>query len=133
MYSILPEATEDRTDCSHGFTDGFPRVYPIEFYEHTAAVLRSNGKESHAADIEFFCKWIRHLSKSLGVRTKTSEEWHKEVKDFCRIMDPDGWDRSNYQHSWHEEKISKQEFCKRVGFSTCQCDFNKLTEWAKRP
>ena len=62
---------------------------------------------------------------------KTSEEWHKECNKLVTIMDPDGWDRSNLQHSFYEEKISKQEFCKRVGLSTCKTDFKKFVEWAK--
>lgn len=34
------------------------------------------------------------------------------------VEDPDGWDRKNFQASW-AEKISKQEFDKRVAISTC--------------
>lgn len=62
---------------------------------------------------------------------KTSEEWAKEIKGICQIMDPDGWDRSNLQKSFYEEKITKQEFCKRVGLSTCQTNFNEFIKWAK--
>lgn len=62
---------------------------------------------------------------------KTSEDWGKEVKDFCKVFDPDGWDRSNFNYSWREEKITKQEFYRRIGMSTCQCDFKRLAEWAK--
>jgi hypothetical protein len=55
----------------------------------------------------------------------TSQEWYtilypnKEV----RIMDPDGWDRSNYQYSWYEELIIESEFHKRVMLSTCMFPF----------
>ena len=48
---------------------------------------------------------------------KTSEEWLKEYEGL-RILDPDGWDRSNYQYSFFEEKITKQEFDRRVAYST---------------
>jgi hypothetical protein len=54
---------------------------------------------------------------------KTSEEWYelarKKHPDFV-IMDPDGWDRMNYHHSFHVEKISQTEFWHRVMYSTCQ-------------
>ncbi len=48
---------------------------------------------------------------------KTSEEWSKE-EPSVKILDPDGWDRSNFQFSWHEEKISKEEFLRRRMLST---------------
>ena len=47
---------------------------------------------------------------------KTSEEWQKECTVI--ILDPDGWDRQNYQHSWYEEKITQSEFEKRMVSST---------------
>ncbi|MFA5025051.1 MAG: hypothetical protein WC503_00890 [Candidatus Shapirobacteria bacterium] len=34
-------------------------------------------------------------------------------------MDPDGWDRHNYDYSWYDEKITKDEFFGRVTSSTC--------------
>lgn len=57
---------------------------------------------------------------------KTSNEWnkHRDYKDIV-IFDPDGWDRGNFQYSFFEEKITKEEFDKRLCMSTCQ--FNKKT------
>lgn len=52
---------------------------------------------------------------------KNSQEWHDilnaKYPDFL-VMDPDGWDRKNYQFSWHEELITRAEFEKRMGTST---------------
>lgn len=51
---------------------------------------------------------------------KTSEEWyqiHKEKSDLI-ILDPDGWDRSNYVWSFYVELISEEEFLKRLSYST---------------
>lgn len=52
----------------------------------------------------------------LNEHLKTSEEWQK----LCTIiiLDPDGWDRTNYQYSWYEELIIKKEFEKRLCTST---------------
>ncbi len=50
---------------------------------------------------------------------KTSKEWQDELPDI-KVIDPDGWDRSNFQHSWYEEKITKEEYNNRVMVSTCQ-------------
>lgn len=49
---------------------------------------------------------------------KTSEEWQKLYPDII-VYDPDGWDRINWQYSWHTELITKEEYDKRVFNSTC--------------
>ena len=48
---------------------------------------------------------------------RTSEDWQKICK--ITVLDPDGWDRVNYQYSWCKEKISREEFMNRVLPSTC--------------
>lgn len=48
---------------------------------------------------------------------KTSAEWNKE--DNWIILDPDGWDRKNYDYSFYEEKITKEEYTNRLYRSTC--------------
>lgn len=49
---------------------------------------------------------------------KTSEEWNKLYN--IKILDPDGWDRRNFNYSWYEEKITKEEFRDRVLQSTIE-------------
>lgn len=53
---------------------------------------------------------------------KTSAEWQKDCEYI--VMDPDGWDRTNYDYSWNQEEITEQEFDKRLGQSTT-IKFNK--------
>lgn len=48
---------------------------------------------------------------------KTSAEWYEE--DSWIIVDPDGWDRGNYQYSFYGEKITQEEYFKRRDNSTC--------------
>ncbi len=48
---------------------------------------------------------------------RTSEEWSKEDPSVI-ILDPDGWDRQNFQFSWYEEKITLAEFLRRRMIST---------------
>ena len=48
---------------------------------------------------------------------KTSEQWQRECNVV--IIDPDGWDRTNYQYSWFEEKITRKEFEEKMRKSTC--------------
>lgn len=49
---------------------------------------------------------------------KTSEEWQSIFPD-PKVLDPDGWDRKNYDYSWKEEKITLEEYETRRSLSTC--------------
>lgn len=49
---------------------------------------------------------------------KTSEEWQSIFPD-PKVLDPDGWDRKNYDYSWKEEKITLEEYETRRSHSTC--------------
>jgi len=51
---------------------------------------------------------------------KTSEEWQKQFPN-TKVLDPDGWDRKNYQYSWFEEKITLTEYTTRLYKSSGQC------------
>ncbi len=53
---------------------------------------------------------------------KTSKEWLNIENETTglRIIDPDGWDRGNYEYSFNQELITQQEFQQRVFSSTIQ-------------
>lgn len=60
---------------------------------------------------------------------KTSKDWLESIIEAKRpvILDPDGWDRSNYDYSFNEELITKEEFYVRVIHSTVKFNtFNAL-------
>ena len=59
----------------------------------------------------------------IAVPRKTSVEWEKEDESGIVVLDPDGWDRTNYQYSYYEELITLEEYNKRKTWSTCM--FNK--------
>ena len=52
----------------------------------------------------------------------TSAEWQNIYRKF-QVLDPDGWDRQNYQYSWYEEKIDRNEYDKRLAQSTIKFRF----------
>ena len=56
---------------------------------------------------------------STDVEFRTSEEWQK-LFPRPKVYDPDGWDRKNFDYSWYQEKITKQEYEKRVMYSTVE-------------
>lgn len=60
---------------------------------------------------------------------KTSKEWYKLVPiEFkLTILDPDGWDRTNYDYSFNQELITKNEFMNRLASSTIKADFKLFT------
>ena len=77
-------------------------------------------------------KIIITKNKIIQMETKTSKEWYDLVPSEYRlkILDPDGWDRSNFQFSFYEELITKDEFKKRISLSTIQCDRNFfIAQW----
>ena len=51
---------------------------------------------------------------------KTSAEWQKKFRDKIVVIDPDGWDRQNFEKSWNKDKISEFEFKERCMNSTCK-------------
>lgn len=57
------------------------------------------------------------------MKQKTSEEWDKLIP-YLTVIDPDGWDRKNYDYSWKEELITFDEFQKRLMWSTCTSTIN---------
>ena len=42
-------------------------------------------------------------------KLRTSEEWQTLQPDTV-VLDPDGWDRQNFQYSWYEELITLTEY-----------------------
>ena len=68
--------------------------------------------------------------------TRTSKEWMEEIpkKHQLIVLNPDGWDRQNYHHSFNKEKITFGEFKKRLGKSTIMCkgDLDKSIEVLER-
>ena len=56
---------------------------------------------------------------NLKEELKTSEEWQKQFNENV-VLNPDGWDRKNYDYSWYEEKITFTEYNRRRSQSTCK-------------
>lgn len=86
---------------------------------------KRSGDSLHVWDIEYQCGCrlvgalgdpTDYLEQPCPNETKTSEDWSTEVN--YKILDPDGWDRTNYQFSFYEEMITKEEFDKRLFMST---------------
>ena len=48
---------------------------------------------------------------------KTSADWQEIIPEPL-VLDPDGWDRQNFQHSWYEEQITRKEYFNRLSSST---------------
>lgn len=56
---------------------------------------------------------------------KTSKEWQEETDIL--ILDPDGWDRGNFQFSYYEEQITLKEFNRRTSESSTKRTLPKIT------
>lgn len=62
---------------------------------------------------------------------KSSKDWYYSIPAIFKfvIMDPDGWDRKNYEFSFNEEQITKEEFVKRAQYSTCLVNGPMPIDW----
>lgn len=60
---------------------------------------------------------------------KTSAEWLKELREEVEILDPDGWDRKDYDLSFNKELINKREFEHRFMMSTVSMPSNLKSIW----
>ena len=65
----------------------------------------------------------RKVKPCIGYHVKqplrmTSADWQEILCYEEVILDPDGWDRSNYDYSFNKELISEKEFMVRLGNST---------------
>jgi len=62
------------------------------------------------------------MAKEVEVEKRNSQEWLEIMQEShdVLIIDPDGWDRKNYNHSFYEEKISEEEFNIRLSKSTIE-------------
>jgi hypothetical protein len=110
-----------------------------EYYFHKSSPIKNATdleyqcfSKSHAIFSGFGVVKVYEYLKSVGIdifkqknEYKTSKEWqilHPEIK----VLDPDGWDRRNFQYSWYEETISFKEYQYRLMGSTCEGAIGKL-------
>jgi chorismate mutase len=60
---------------------------------------------------------------------RSSKSWTEKLNaEFpgVVVLDPDGWDRKNYDHSFNIQEISWKTFLERVMRSTVQAPFKQL-------
>lgn len=85
-----------------------------------------SGEYNERFEGELMIKYLEEKVESLKriylseTETKTSHQWqdlYPEVKVLD--LDPDGWDRKNFHHSWFQELIAFEEYNKRLLYSTC--------------
>ena len=74
-----------------------------------------------------FTQWLEFREDPTD--RKTSADWEKEIDERYKliILDPDGWDRTNFDYSFNSELITKEEFDKRLSNSTVSCHTSFFT------
>jgi hypothetical protein len=78
------------------------------------ALLEGMGDPFPIKDLKPFNKGYRNTDELL-----TSEEWHKQEFALYKIYEPSAWSRpGNYDYSWFIERISREEFVRRLNQST---------------
>ena len=61
--------------------------------------------------------------KKATTKLRTSEEWVQLLVYPVTILDPDGWDRTNFDYSFNVERITEAEFKYRLARSTQEVGF----------
>ena len=110
----LKESIELLTDYRNWIgeedSNRFTKMLLRKVYENIAILERTIGKLESEEEI------------------KTSDEWENsdlpEMKG-TKVLDPDGWDRQNFDFSYYQELITKDEYLLRVGGSTCEWNRDK--------
>lgn len=84
----------------------FPELEIVEYYCH---------RHKYAiCELRFSKEYLDRKNDK-----KTSEKWQELDNSGVVVLDPDGWDRKNYQFSFYEELITHEEYERRKMFSTC--------------
>ena len=60
--------------------------------------------------------WKKEMLDVPADHLATSDFW-QELSNY-RVLDPDGWNRQDFQYSWYEEQITAEEFEHRLMNST---------------
>lgn len=140
------ELHTDHISCEPGELDDAKRLLEKEFpsrqydcftvrngkakYHHLSLADNSCGIYYAWRNLEDgFAKKCRQLEPTDQIKVwpkteikKTSEQWQAELEMDVKVLDPDGWDRENYQYSFYEERITELEYRQRVAMSSVKWD-----------
>lgn len=103
--------------------EAFDAIIPVKEYKYTEAEI--NEYDDGRCDCE---ECIRYRENEYKYEQEESEYEKEPVKKaseiWCldtgiEVLDPDGWNRKDYENSWYEE-ITREEFIKRASMSTCK-------------
>lgn len=77
-----------------------------------------DGKNTNFAELDEEGKGFSPRRVDPQPELCTSDGWHKDLNPHIIILDPDGWDRKNYQYSFFEERVTRKVYEYRLGMST---------------
>jgi hypothetical protein len=65
---------------------------------------------------------------------KTTREWLDQIQTKIHLeidvnTQPCGWDLNNFNHSFHNEKITLDEFKDRLLNSIVECNIKEMNDW----
>ena len=115
-YLELKKVCEDETDCNcDGNEHDFNLVSELDWIETVIKNYENFVDKEYDAG-----RFVINKIETVEI-FRTSAEWIKENPPQLAnitIRDNDGWDRDNFDYSYYKEKITLDEFLKRVFNST---------------
>jgi hypothetical protein len=138
LAAVLPDMVDE---VNHGDTKYGPHPGPLRAFGALRSEVYELQTEIEAEDaapeniyheavqvLAMAFKFIRDAAhpalkeKEEVVNMKqSSKDWALGFKGVLKILDPDGWDRKNFYHSFNEELITLAEFLVRAQNSTIEC------------
>lgn len=117
-YESWAQCLDDNTDFFISQGTVF-EIYDLEDIDEYETVITKNSEKEYTFRSHFYNaatdlkECLQDELYRISDRNKTSREW-QEIYPDVRIVNPDGWDRSNFEYSWNEELISLEEYENRV-------------------
>jgi hypothetical protein len=113
-YKDLDHVKILKVESNKGKPDNHDSETSLNDFEFDFTVNNDDYTLDKTTVKDFLNKYLQKPSNTL-----TSEQWMKNLKySYLRLMDPDGWNRANFDYSFKEEKVSEDEFIRRLNTST---------------
>jgi len=98
----------------------YARVHELPAHKVPARLKKARQLDLESVnDLDYKSKNKTRILSKMETR-RPSAMWYEvvSVPKGIEILDPDGWDRNHFTHSWYKECITEREYESRLAIST---------------